>query len=140
MTDTTVPSRAFKPSPTLLICMVAALVAAVGLFIPSLSPVTTSQAAPVPAPESAAPDGATATIQIVDFGYAGDLVVQAGSTVQVINDDGVPHTLTAVDGSVDTGVIGGNGTGTFLAPNADGVIDFICTIHPSMTGQLTVSS
>lgn len=136
MTENASTSRAFRPSPTLLICSIAALVAVVSLFLPSLSPVQTdSEPVAAPAPGQAA-DG----IQIVDFDYSGQLVVQPGQAVQVVNADGVPHTITANDGSFDSGVIGGGANGTFLAPDADGVISFICTIHPSMSGELTVSS
>ncbi len=132
MNDTTSISRAFKPSPTLLICSIAALVAAVGLFLPSLSPVQTGYQA------TGAQTGNG--IQIIDFGYAGDLIVEPGQTIQVVNSDGVPHTLTADDGSFDSGVIGGGTSGSFATPNADGTFSFICTIHPSMSGELTVSS
>lgn len=134
MTENASTSRAFRPSPTLLICSIAALVAVVGLFLPSLSPVQTDSQ-PTAAPGLTA-DG----IQIVDFGYSGQLTVQPGQAIQVVNQDGVPHTITAEDGSFDSGVIGGGASGSIFAPDADGVISFICTIHPSMTGELTVSS
>lgn len=129
----TPPSKKRRmPSTTLLICLAAAAVAVAGLFLPSLSPVTTSANAPATAGD--------ANIQIVDFNYSGQLVVQPGVAIQVVNADGVPHTVTAKDGSFDTGVIGGAANGSFFAPEADGVIEFICTIHPSMSGELTVSS
>lgn len=138
MTENSSTSRAATtsrlPSPTLVICAGAALVAAIGLFLPSLSPVqSTAQTARYGQSNDAG-------IQIVDFNYAGDLVVQPGQTIQVVNDDGVPHTLTASDGSFDSGVIGGGASGSFATPNADGTFSFICTIHPSMNGELTVAS
>ncbi len=136
MPDTQTTARSFRPSPTIVICSIAALVAVVGLFLPSLSPVQTSTQAAAPAAAVQVGSG----IQIVDFGYAGELVVKPGQTVQVVNEDGVPHTVTANDGSFDTGVIGGNANGSFTTPNADGTFSFICTIHPSMSGELTVSS
>ena len=132
MNDTSFTSHNFKPSPTLLICSIAALVAVVGLFLPSLSPVQTGTQA----------TGAQTSngIEIVNFAYAGDLIVKPGQSIQVVNSDGVPHTLTADDGSFDSGVIGGGASGSFATPNADGTFSFICTIHPSMSGELTVSS
>jgi len=133
MTDTTSPPT-FRPSPTIVICSMAALVAVVGLFLPSLAPIQANDQADGPTEP-----GQTA-IRIVDFGYAGDLMVEPGQTIQVINDDGVPHTLTAEDGSFDSGVIGGGDGGSFATPAADGTFSFICTIHPSMSGELTVSS
>jgi plastocyanin len=134
MTNTTSTSRAFKPSPTLLICSIAALVGVVGLFLPSLSPVQTNSQA------TGAAEAGQSNIRIVDFGYEGDLVVQRGQSVQVVNEDGVPHTLTADDGSFDSGVIGAGASGSFAVPDADGTFNFICTIHPSMSAELTVSS
>lgn len=79
-------------------------------------------------------------IEIVDFGYSGTLSVQPGQSIQVVNSDGVPHTITATDGSFDSGVIDGGASGSLRTPNADGTFSFICTIHPSMSGELTVSS
>lgn len=135
---TALPQKRKLPSTTLLICMAAAVIAAVGLFLPSLSPVTTSAA--VPANDGAPAPAGEANIQIVGFDYSGQLIVRPGEAIQVANEDGVPHTLTATDGSFDTGVIGGAASGSFFAPGADGVVEFICTIHPSMSGELTVSS
>ncbi len=140
MNDISFTSSNFKPSPTLLICSIAALVAVVGLFLPSLSPVQTgSQAARAPGAGQNS-NGIEIEIEIVNFDYAGDLIVKPGQTIQVVNGDGVPHTLTADDGSFDSGVISGGASGSFATPDADGSFSFICTIHPSMSGELTVSS
>ena len=133
MNDST-PTR-HRPSPTLLICAIAGLVALVGLFLPSWSPVRTSGQTSAVALDGRDSNG----IQIVDFGYGGQLSVQPGQTIQVINSDGVPHTITANDGSFDSGVIGGGAAGSFATPDVDGTYSFICTIHPSMTGELIVS-
>ncbi len=136
-------------TPTLAICLIAAAVAAVGLFLPKLTPLAApSNAYAAPAAGGAAPaEGAAAApaeapanpvVRIADFSFSGDLTVTVGQTVTVTNVDGAPHTVTANDGSFDTGDIGGGGTGSFVAPTQPGTYDFICTIHPSMTGQLVV--
>ena len=54
------------------------------------------------------------------------------------NRDAEPHTVTAVDGSFDSGPIGSGLAVSFAAPAAPGTYAFVCTIHPSMTGQLVV--
>jgi plastocyanin len=76
-----------------------------------------------------------------------ELEVQAGTEVSVANVGGAQHTLTAEDGSFDTGVIApGAEEGRFAGKNASfvvnepGVFNFLCQIHPqAMRGTLTVT-
>ena len=49
-----------------------------------------------------------------------------------------PHTVTAADGSFDSGQIPSGNAVSFVAPSAPGTYQFVCTIHPSMQGQLIV--
>lgn len=79
-----------------------------------------------------------ATITIVDFAFGEPLTVAAGTTVMVVNDDGVAHTVTADDGSFDTGVVDA-GTATELTLDAPGELAFFCSIHTSMSGSITVA-
>jgi plastocyanin len=65
--------------------------------------------------------------------------VEAGSQVTVTNEDGIPHTLTADDGSFDTGQISGGGTATFTAPDEAGEHPVHCEIHAGMTATLEVT-
>jgi plastocyanin len=94
-------------------------------------------------------------VQAVDPGQTGDrlrfdppeLSVAAGTTLLVANVGGKPHTLTADDGSFDTGVIDpGAGGGRFAGNNASvtleeaGTFKFHCEVHPAaMTGTVTVT-
>ncbi len=75
------------------------------------------------------------------------LTVESGSTIVFANVGGKPHTLTADDGSFDTGIVtpGAEG-GRFAGTNATvvvrkaGTIPFHCEIHPAaMKGVLTVT-
>lgn len=66
------------------------------------------------------------------------LAVAPGQVVEVVDKDGEPHTLTATDGSFDTGSFEAGDPGRFTAPSKAGTYAFTCTIHPSMTGTLTV--
>lgn len=102
---------------------------------------TPEPVADAPAPGDAPATGqlAAAEIGIADFAFNGQTSVAAGQSISVTNADGAPHTLTAVDGSFDTGIVQGGATGGLVAPSAPGTYAFFCTLHPSMTGTLTVS-
>ena len=52
------------------------------------------------------------------------------------NNDTVQHTVTADDGSFDTGLISPGQKAT-VTVNEAGTIKYICTIHPWMTATLT---
>lgn len=66
------------------------------------------------------------------------LTLAPGQVVDVVDEDAEPHTLTAKDGSFDTGSFDAGDPGRFTAPTELGSYEFTCTIHPSMTGTLTV--
>jgi len=76
-----------------------------------------------------------------------NLEVQAGSTVLFANVGGKPHTLTADDGSFDTGTVapgaeGGRfaGTNATITLSKPGTFPFHCEVHPAaMKGVLTVT-
>jgi plastocyanin len=67
----------------------------------------------------------------------GHLEIAAGTTVEWRNRDQVPHTVTADDGSFDSGDIepGAAWRHTFATP---GAYSFICTPHPFMRGSVVV--
>jgi len=87
--------------------------------------------------------GASATsavIEIEGFAFSSLGPVAPGTDITVSNLDGAQHTLTADDGSFNTGGLEGNATTTITAPDAPGTYSFICNIHPQMTGSLTVEA
>lgn len=67
------------------------------------------------------------------------LTVAPGATVRWFNDDALPHTVTATDGSWDSGN---------LAPGASfergydlpGTYPYLCLYHPGMTGTIVVAA
>ena len=63
--------------------------------------------------------------------------VASGSTISVVNMDARAHTFTVRGTGVDVQVPGGE-TGKATAP-APGRYDFVCTIHPGMTGRIIVT-
>jgi plastocyanin len=77
---------------------------------------------------------------IDNFAYSpANLTVHPGQTVTVVNHDSATHTLTAAGGSTfDTGAINPGKTATFTAPATAGTYPYVCSIHASMHGTLTV--
>jgi plastocyanin len=66
----------------------------------------------------------------------GDLVVDKGATVRFENKDVAPHTVTAKDGSSDSGVLNPGQTFELVV---DEPFDYVCTIHPSMKASIELS-
>ena len=113
---------------------------------------------PTPAPStSAAPGasqepGASASVTLTASGIAFDtdsLEVPANTPFQIVftnNDAGIPHNVAIHEGS-PTGTRGldratsstGSRPGpTTCRPSPPGTYGFVCTVHPNMTGTLTV--
>ncbi|MEU9094969.1 cupredoxin domain-containing protein [Streptomyces sp. NPDC087901] len=90
-------------------------------------------------PTASRPAGG-ALITIKDFAFhPAALTVAPGTKVTVINKDSATHTVTATSGKAfDTGQVKSGQTVTFDAPARPGSYPYICTIHPTMNGSLTV--
>lgn len=103
------------------------------------APETTAAPETTSAPETTAAgddSDADATISIAGLSFGGDVTIDAGGTVEVINNDSLPHTWTADDGTFDVSLSpGDSATRTIDEP---GEYSFFCSIHPEMTGTLTV--
>ncbi len=81
----------------------------------------------------------SATVEIRGFSFQPSLInVSAGTAVTWINRDPVVHTVTADDGTLDSGSIssGEEFEHTFSEP---GVYRYHCTPHPSMRGTVAVT-
>lgn len=78
-----------------------------------------------------------AAITIEGFAFSGAGSVSVGATVVATNQDGVAHTWTSVDRVWDSGSLssGDSFEFTFTEP---GDYDYLCSIHPQMTGTITV--
>lgn len=63
---------------------------------------------------------------------------RVGDTVVWANDGLAPHTATATNGAFDTGIVGAGASGSVRLTTA-GTFSYFCTIHPQMTGTLTVA-
>jgi plastocyanin/sugar lactone lactonase YvrE len=99
-----------------------------------LAPTCTDGAAPT----AGTPTAAGSTVTIVDFAFMPqELTVAAGTTVAWTNEDWAPHTVTAGDGSFDSGRL--DQGATFEHTFAErGTYAYFCTFHPGMTGTITV--
>ncbi|MEU1368327.1 cupredoxin domain-containing protein [Streptomyces sp. NPDC005803] len=99
-----------------------------------------STSSATPSPSKASPSAAGPLITIKDFAFhPAALTVAPGTKVTVINKDAATHTVTATAGKAfDTGEVKSGQTVTFEAPARPGAYPYICTIHPTMHGSLTV--
>jgi plastocyanin/uncharacterized cupredoxin-like copper-binding protein len=80
--------------------------------------------------------GDTVAIQGFAFDPA-TLEVAAGTEVTWANEDPEAHTVTAEDDSFDSGAI--DPGKTFSVTLEDGSVAYICAIHPTMKGTVTVT-
>ena len=133
---------------TIVICVMAAVVAGIALARPG-GETTVAANAEVQEPassessgdeSSSSESGEAAPIIIDQFAFSGNMTFAPGQTITVNNIDGSQHTLTSSDGIFDTGVLDAkSGTATFVAPTEPGTYPFFCSIHPSMTGTITIT-
>jgi LPXTG-motif cell wall-anchored protein len=112
---------------------------------PSEPPPTEEPAPPPEAPPVAEEPAPPATpvlrqggisVSMLDFSYSpASIQIDQGGSVTWVNNGEEPHTATG-DG-FDTGEIapGGSGSATF---NTAGDFPYLCTLHPNMTGTVTV--
>ncbi len=98
---------------------------------------TTSGGAASTSGAATTPSGTAVRYTVARYTLA-PLTVAPGAVVEVVDGDDEPHTVTAGDGSFDTGSFDRDHPGRFTAPIRPGSYAVTCTIHPSMHGTLTV--
>jgi plastocyanin len=87
---------------------------------------------------TAAVAASPSAITIDNFNFSpAAITVAAGTTVTWTNNDDIPHTVRAVDGSFHSKAMdsGDNYNFTFAKP---GVYSYFCSIHPKMVGKVIV--
>jgi plastocyanin len=82
--------------------------------------------------------GDAVTIKGFAFG-PDDLAVKTGTTVTWTNDDSTKHKIKSDDGSFNSDDLGQGATFEHTFDTA-GTFAYICSIHPSMKGTITVSA
>lgn len=78
------------------------------------------------------------TVSIRDFSFEpAQLSVEPGTTVTWTNEGNEPHTVTADNGLFDSGVLY-PGDSYSVQFDGMGTVSYYCTLHPSLTGGMTV--
>ena len=76
------------------------------------------------------------TVIIGNFKFTPEVLsVKPGDRIVWVNQDIVPHTATAHDGSWDTGAIGSNESKEIVVKQAQ-TLAYYCFYHPVMTAKL----
>ena len=89
--------------------------------------------------EAQAADGRHVVIEIANFEFAPNApILKPGDVIVWINKDIVPHTVTANNGSWESGPIDSGGEWRMVV-EIDLFEAYQCRFHPSMTGQLAIS-
>jgi plastocyanin len=89
-----------------------------------------------PAADAAAPS--EVAVEIKDFAFTPQVLeIPVGTTVTWTNSDTTQHTATS-SGVFDSGVLAQGATFSFTF-DTPGTFDYICSLHPNMTGQIVVT-
>lgn len=121
------------PAPATSSTAIADMLAADAAGTPApVAPAPAAETDPAPAAVAATP-----TVAIVDMAFTpATLTVPVGTTVTFTNNDGSNHIVAFADGQRSPRLpMGKSYTRTFTAP---GTYTYACTIHPHMTGTITV--
>lgn len=68
-----------------------------------------------------------------------EISVDVGQRIVWTNNEAVPHNVTARDGADFASDTLQQGDTFEYTPQEAGTIDYVCTIHPQQTGQITVT-
>lgn len=84
--------------------------------------------------------GGAVTLTAADFAWdPSSLTVEAGGSIELVNEDEAKHNITIEGADVDEDVDGGQTTTVDLGGLEAGSYDFVCEYHAdSMTGTLEV--
>lgn len=89
---------------------------------------------------SSAAGTASAATTFTIKGYAFPaFTATAGQKITLVDADAEPHTVTADNGSFDSGSFDSTAPGTLTVPTKPGTYTVHCTVHPTMHGTLTVT-
>ena len=81
----------------------------------------------------------TAGITIDQFQYnPAELAAKAGQAVTITNNDDMPHTVTAKDGSFDV-TVPAKGNASVTVPKA-GDFPYTCTLHPGQHNPASIKA
>ena len=90
------------------------------------------------ASSEACPDGAV-VIEMVDIKFdPEDATAKAGQEICWTNEDSIDHNAVAETGATFESELFGKGQTFTATVDEPGRVEYVCTIHPGMTGTLTV--
>jgi plastocyanin len=90
------------------------------------------------ASSGACPSGAV-EIKMVDIKFdPAEATVGVGQEVCWVNEDTVDHNAVAESGATFKSELFGKGETFTASVDRPGTVEYVCTIHPGMTGTLTV--
>jgi plastocyanin len=124
---------------------VPAFVATFGLAIALVGAACNSNSSPAGATSGAGGGAGSSaatggnSVAIVDFAFnPTSVTVKAGTTVNWMNNGSTTHTVTADDGSFDSGNLNGGASFSHTFASA-GTFSYHCSIHSSMKATVTVT-
>jgi len=105
------------------------------------SSATTAASAGTTATTAGGAAAATAgAVQIKGFAFKpGDLTIKTGTEVTWTNEDSTTHKIKSDDGSFNSEGLGNGATFSHTFDKA-GTFPYICSIHPTMKGTITVTA
>ena len=78
-------------------------------------------------------------IKMVDIKFdPEDATAQVGQEICWVNEDSIDHNAVAESGATFESELYGKGETFRTKVDAPGTVEYVCTIHPGMTGSLTV--
>jgi plastocyanin len=90
------------------------------------------------ASSGACPDGAV-VIEMVDIEFdPEEATADVGQDICWTNEDSIDHNAVAESGATFESELFGKGETFTTSVDTAGTVDYVCTIHPAMTGTLTI--
>ena len=125
-----------RATPILSLLLIAGLLALTGCGGGGSKSTSTS----APASTPAAGGGGPVAVSMKNIAFApASVTVKVGQKITWTNDDSVEHNVTSTSGEkIASPNLGQGGTFSFT-PTKAGTIDYVCTIHPGMTGKVIVT-
>ncbi len=102
------------------------------------SPVLAALLLVAAAPQSTVAAASEVTVKIANFTFSpADLTITLGTTVTWVNNDDIPHALVETEKTFRSKALDtdDNFSFTFTTP---GEFTYFCSLHPHMTGKITV--
>ncbi len=119
---------------------VSVYIAPEGTAVPAATPVAATETSTAEATETvaaAAPQEVQVAIQ--DFAFSPQVLeVPVGTTVTWTNNDTSQHTVVANNDAFGSDILAQGATFSFTF-DTPGTYDYICSLHPNMTGQIVVT-